>query len=90
MLSKLRFKRYKSLFDVEIDLEPLTVFIGPNGSGKSNICEALVVLSDFLRRITEVKNQDKSSAALFDESLRSISNNVQDIKSKVRIQVVGY
>jgi AAA15 family ATPase/GTPase len=51
MLSKLRVQRYKSLFDTEVDLEPLTVFIGPNGSGKSNICEALFVLSDFLGRL---------------------------------------
>ena len=51
MLSKFKVQRYKSLFDTEIDLEPLTVFIGPNGSGKSNICEAIVVFSDFLKRI---------------------------------------
>jgi predicted ATPase len=43
MLSKLHVQHYKSLFDTEIDLEPLTVFIGPNGSGKSNICESLAV-----------------------------------------------
>ncbi|MGL4500570.1 MAG: AAA family ATPase, partial [Planktothrix sp.] len=44
MLSKLRVQHYKSLFDTEVNLEPLTVFIGPNGSGKSNICESLAVL----------------------------------------------
>ena len=51
MLSKFKVQRYKSLFDTEIELEPLTVFIGPNGSGKSNICEALAVLSNFLGRL---------------------------------------
>ena len=45
MLEKIRIERYKSLYDVTINLEPLTVFIGPNGSGKSNICEALFLLS---------------------------------------------
>lgn len=45
MLTQLHVQRYKSLYDVTIDLAPLTVFIGPNGSGKSNICEALRVLS---------------------------------------------
>lgn len=45
MLTQLRIQGYKSLYDVTIDLEPLTVFIGPNGSGKSNVCEALDVLS---------------------------------------------
>ena len=51
MLSKLRVQHYKSLFDLEVDLEPLTVFIGPNGSGKSNICESLVVFSNFIHRL---------------------------------------
>jgi AAA15 family ATPase/GTPase len=55
MLSKFRVQHYKSLFDTEIDLEPLTVFIGPNGSGKSNICEVLAVLSDFLQRLMDNK-----------------------------------
>lgn len=40
MLTQIKIQNYKSLFDVTIDLEPLTVFIGPNASGKSNICEA--------------------------------------------------
>lgn len=56
MLSKLRVQHYKSLFDLEVDLEPLTVFIGPNGSGKSNICESLAVLSNFLQRL--IANND--------------------------------
>ncbi|NJM68185.1 MAG: AAA family ATPase [Acaryochloris sp. RU_4_1] len=51
MLSKLRVEHYKSLFEIEVDLEPLTVFIGPNGSGKSNICESLAVFSGFLQRV---------------------------------------
>jgi predicted ATPase len=48
MLSRLKVQRFKSLFDTEVKLEPLTVFIGPNGSGKSNICEALFELSNLL------------------------------------------
>jgi predicted ATPase len=49
MLTQVTIQRYKSLFDVTIDLEPLTVFIGPNGSGKSNVCEALFVLSHLVQ-----------------------------------------
>jgi len=41
MLTQIRIQRYKSLYDVTVDLEPLTIFIGPNGSGKSNVCGAL-------------------------------------------------
>jgi predicted ATPase len=49
MLTQVTIQRYKSLFDVTIDLEPLTVFIGPNGSGKSNVCEALFILSHLIQ-----------------------------------------
>lgn len=41
MLDTLYVKRHKSLFNAEIQLEPLTVLVGKNGSGKSAICEAL-------------------------------------------------
>ncbi len=42
MLTKLRFKNWRSLRDVTIDnLTPITVFIGANSSGKTNILDAL-------------------------------------------------
>jgi predicted ATPase len=80
MLTKLKVEHYKSLFDTEIDLEPLTVFIGPNGSGKSNICESLVVLSDFLLRVTDV--DDKVGKGFFAQSLGSASKPKLNIESK--------
>ncbi len=81
MLSKLRVQHYKSLFDTEVYLEPLTVFIGPNASGKSNICEALYVLSDFLQRlITNINYQ--GVITLFTESLIAGNANKQNIASK--------
>lgn len=36
---------YKSLADVEVKLEPLTVLFGPNAAGKSNFLDALRLLS---------------------------------------------
>lgn len=81
MLSKLSVQHYKSLFDTEVDLEPLTVFIGPNGSGKSNICEALAVVSDFLERIITSKNA-LEVVPFFADSLKSVSKNQQSIESK--------
>ncbi len=41
MLTRLRFKNWRSLRDVTIDLSPITVFIGANSSGKTNIVDAL-------------------------------------------------
>jgi AAA15 family ATPase/GTPase len=82
MLSKLRVQHYKSLFDTEVDLEPLTVFIGPNGSGKSNICEALAILSDFLQRLIDIGNNQARIKDFFAQSLQSVSNNQPSIESK--------
>ncbi|TYQ23305.1 AAA family ATPase [Pseudanabaena sp. UWO311] len=82
MLSKLQVEHYKSLFNIEIDLEPLTVFIGPNGSGKSNICESLVVLSDFLKRLIGSINSSYGIKEFFPQSLQSVSKNQLNIESK--------
>lgn len=81
MLSKLRVQHYKSLFDTEVDLAPLTVFIGPNGSGKSNICEALVIWSDFFQRLIKISGNTKITE-VFHESLLTVSKNKQSIESK--------
>ncbi|OBQ14543.1 MAG: chromosome segregation protein SMC [Anabaena sp. LE011-02] len=81
MLSKLKVQHYKSLFDTEVDLEPLTVFIGPNGSGKSNICEALAVLSDFLQSLIVAPDYTESMP-FFLESFKIVSTNQNSIQSK--------
>jgi predicted ATPase len=81
MLSKLKVQHYKSLFDIEVKLEPLTVFIGPNGSGKSNICEALFVLSNFLERLIINMNYQEI-IPFFDQSLIAVNTNQQKIESK--------
>lgn len=78
MLSKFKVQRYKSLFDTEIELEPLTVFIGPNGSGKSNICESLSILSDFLEKLLN----DSTGSAIVAFFLASLKNPYnQDLSS---------
>jgi predicted ATPase len=81
MLSKLRVQHYKSLFDTEIDLEPLTVFIGPNGSGKSNICESLAVFADFLQSLI-TKSDNFAVKDFFVQSFHSISRYPQNLESK--------
>ena len=46
MLKRVHIKGYKSLFDVEVKLEPLTLLFGPNAAGKSNFLDALQLLSN--------------------------------------------
>jgi len=45
MLKRVKIQGYKSLKDVEVQLQPLTVLFGPNASGKSNFLDALQLLS---------------------------------------------
>jgi predicted ATPase len=45
-ISSVRVEAFKSLYDVECDLDHLTVLTGPNGSGKSNFVDALNFLGE--------------------------------------------
>ena len=45
MIRRVFIKGYKSLRDVDLELQPLTVLVGPNASGKSNLLDALGLLS---------------------------------------------
>jgi hypothetical protein len=46
MLKSIRIQNFKSLRDVTVDLEPLTVLIGRSGTGKTNFVSAVRVLRD--------------------------------------------
>ncbi|WNG53459.1 AAA family ATPase [Archangium gephyra] len=41
VIRKVHFKNFRSLRDVELTLEPLTVLVGPNSSGKTTVLEGL-------------------------------------------------
>ncbi len=45
MLNRIHIRGYKSLRDVTVQLQPLSVLLGPNAAGKSNFLDALQLLS---------------------------------------------
>ncbi len=45
MLKRVQIRGYKSLVDVEVSLQRLSVLFGPNAAGKSNFLDALQLLS---------------------------------------------
>jgi predicted ATPase len=49
MIKQIRVTNYKSLGDVSVKLDPVTVLIGRSGSGKTNFVEAVRWLRDYLR-----------------------------------------
>lgn len=50
MIKKLKIKNYKSLKDVELELDNFNVLIGPNASGKSNLLDCLAFISEIAQR----------------------------------------
>jgi hypothetical protein len=50
MLTSLHVERFRSLYDVSVELGRVNVFIGANGAGKSNVLEAVGVVSAALGR----------------------------------------
>src|SRR5262245_768864 len=44
ILGRIHIERFKSLYDVEVELGNVNVFVGANGSGKSNLLEAIGVI----------------------------------------------
>lgn len=58
MIKHVRITNFKSLSDVSVDLEPVTVLIGRSGVGKSNFFDAL----RFLRDCVKSFNADSASS----------------------------
>lgn len=85
MLSKIKIERYKSLYDTEIDLEPLTVFIGANGSGKSNICEALLVLSNFLQQSLNNAHNPANINNLLESAIKNINKQSSNASIQTKL-----
>lgn len=48
MIKQIRIQNFRSLVDVTVDLDPLTVLIGRSGTGKSNFVQAIRFLRDTL------------------------------------------
>jgi predicted ATPase len=57
MISKVSIRNFKSLRDVQVDLERFTVFVGPNGSGKTSFLEGLDLLCRSFGRSPNIENE---------------------------------
>ena len=50
IITRLKIRNYRSLYDIDMALGPVTVLAGPNGAGKSNITDVLRFVRDAMTR----------------------------------------
>ena len=89
MIRRIAIRGYKSLQDVNLRLDPLTIVIGPNAAGKSNLLDAIGLLSrtvsgDLQSAFTEHRG-DPLRSFTFDE--RGIEGLMERDKASFRIDV---
>jgi predicted ATPase len=60
VIRKVHFKNFRSLRDVELTLEPLTVLVGPNSSGKTTVLEGLQSYVHERLQLSDFWQQDSS------------------------------
>lgn len=49
VLSELKVRRFRSLYEVSLPLKQINIFVGPNGSGKSNLISLFRLLHDITK-----------------------------------------
>jgi AAA15 family ATPase/GTPase len=90
MIKSASLRNFKSLRNVDIDLERLTVIVGPNASGKTSILEGLyylarlasVTLHEFLKNQREFESL--RSRGVTDEEVRlECSSGSEALRLKV-------
>lgn len=64
-ISRLRVQRFKSLFDNDFKLKPLTIIIGENGTGKTNIIDSIQMalsgkIDDEYNIVSSFRNSDEN------------------------------
>ena len=87
MLKRIKIQGYKSLVDLELNLEPLSVLVGPNASGKSNFLDALQLLS----RIASSRSLKEAFASPYrGHALESFTFGKAGIKDLLEQETVSF
>lgn len=79
MIQRLRIRNYRSLADVDVSLEPITVLVGPNGSGKSNFVDALRFVSDALTEGVDAAVRTRGGFSVIRRATRVLAPVVFDV-----------
>ncbi len=65
MIDKLIIKNFKSLKNVQFDLQKINLFIGPNNSGKTNVFKALEFLFFYILQNDEVRGSRENVSRIY-------------------------
>ncbi|MCS7183708.1 MAG: AAA family ATPase, partial [Thermoanaerobaculum sp.] len=89
MIMRVFVDGYKSLRNVELELQPLTVIVGPNAAGKSNLFDALRLLSRIVtsRSLAEAFGDHRGDPLeAFDYSERGIAGLLEKEEARFTIE----
>jgi len=94
IVSRLCISGYRSLRDVRLEIEPLTVVTGANGSGKSSLYRALRLLADVAqgRIIQSLALEGGISSVLWagpEQFSRGMKRGEQPVQGTVRKSTIG-
>ncbi|HEV2989055.1 MAG TPA: AAA family ATPase [Candidatus Angelobacter sp.] len=79
MLKRIKIRNYKSFFELDLELKPLSVLFGPNSAGKSNFLDALQLLSRMATKPTLKEAFDPPYRGTPLESLSFKENGIPDL-----------
>lgn len=85
MLDRVSIHNFKSLRDVQIELQPFTVFVGANGSGKSSVLQAInLICRAFLPHAANCTGELRQRSSRGTDGLTEIS--VKSDEASYRVQ----
>ncbi|MEX0776605.1 MAG: AAA family ATPase [Phycisphaeraceae bacterium] len=77
MIKKIRITGFKSLYDVTVELEPVTVLVGRSGTGKSAFVQAVRFLRNYLLEPSQAGNVDGGWARLLSAGLDPVQLSLE-------------
>ena len=86
MIKRVHIRNFKSLRDVTVDLDPLTVLIGRSGSGKTNFVHAL----RWLREVLIHRGARKGGLSNWDQTLSATSGFPCHLAFRLHFSIPAY
>ncbi len=87
MIKRLMVNNYRSLAEIDLELEPITVLVGQNGSGKSNLIDVLRCVADGLQNGLDSAVKTRNGMAFIRRW--STRSKALDVEIKLSLDLAG-